>query len=153
MDLAPLLCVIRATERPLLLLIRGLLLVVFAISTTSVIPTISPVSCVDFSVVLLLLQGSLAMRLKKSSPGFGSLNTCVCNCKHIDHCLGLLHGNVLHSLDRVPSVAGITSVPGVVEIFHVVPKDLIILLLDGSQSLSSRWVLVRALEVLNEHGT
>jgi hypothetical protein len=46
MDLAPLLCVIRALEMPLLLPIRGLL---------ASISTISWVSCVDFLIVLLLL--------------------------------------------------------------------------------------------------
>jgi hypothetical protein len=45
------------------------------------------------------------------------------------------------------------SVSGIVEIFHVVPEALIMLLLDGLQSLSCRWTLVCALEALNEHGT
>jgi hypothetical protein len=37
--------------------------------------------------------------------------------------------------------------------FHIVLEPLIKLLLDGLQSLSSRWTLVCALEVLDEHGT
>jgi hypothetical protein len=67
MNLTPLLYVVRATERHLLLLIRGLLLAVFVVSA---ILAISSVSRVDFPVVLLLLRGPLAMRLKKSSPSF-----------------------------------------------------------------------------------
>jgi hypothetical protein len=51
MDLAPLPYVIRATEMPLLFLIRGLLLAV------SVILAISSVSRVDFLVILPLLRG------------------------------------------------------------------------------------------------
>jgi hypothetical protein len=74
MDLAPLLCVIRVTERHLLFQIQGLLLAVYVVS---VILAISSVSRVDFSVVLLLLRDPLATRLEKSSPGFESLNACV----------------------------------------------------------------------------
>jgi hypothetical protein len=47
----------------------------------SMILAISSVSRVDFSVVLLLLRGLLATRLKKSSPGFESLNACVSDYK------------------------------------------------------------------------
>jgi hypothetical protein len=49
-NLAPLLCIDRATERPLLLLIYRLLLLMIA--TISLIPVIS---CVDLPIVLLLL--------------------------------------------------------------------------------------------------
>jgi hypothetical protein len=44
------------------------------------------------------------------------------------------------------------GIPSVVEMFHVVPEALIMLLLDGLQSLSSRWMLVCTLEVPDEHG-
>jgi hypothetical protein len=74
MDLAPLLYVVRATKMPLLLLIRGLLLM---ISVIFVILVISPISRVDFLVILLLLSGPLPTRLKKSSPCFESLDACV----------------------------------------------------------------------------
>jgi hypothetical protein len=37
--------------------------------------------------------------------------------------------------------------------FHIVPEALIMLLLDGLQSLSSRWTLVCTLEVPDEYGT
>jgi hypothetical protein len=75
----------------------------------------------------------------------------------------LLHGDLLHGLDVADFVAeGVddldvlnvrSSIPNVVEIFHVVPEALIKLLLDGLQCLSSRWTLVRALEIPEELGT
>jgi hypothetical protein len=52
MDLAPLLCVVRATERPLLFLIRGLLALKPMIS---VVLAISPIGRVDLPIILLLL--------------------------------------------------------------------------------------------------
>jgi hypothetical protein len=39
------------------------------------------------------------------------------------------------------------SIPDIAEMFHIVLKALIMLLLDGLESLSSRWTLVRALKV------
>jgi hypothetical protein len=45
------------------------------------------------------------------------------------------------------------SIPDIAEMFHVVPKALIMLLSNGLESLSSRWTLVYALEVLDKHGT
>jgi hypothetical protein len=45
------------------------------------------------------------------------------------------------------------SVPGIAEIFDVIAKTLVMSLLDGLEGLSSRWTLVRALKVSNEHGT
>jgi hypothetical protein len=133
------------------------------ISTISVIFAISVVSCVDFLIILLLLRRPLAARLKKLSPSFGSLNAYVSDYEQISHRYGLLHDDLLHSLDAADSVVkGIDdldvldirdSVPGVAKMFHVVSEALIMLLLDGLQSLSSRWMLVCALEVLDEHGT
>jgi hypothetical protein len=55
MDLTPLFYVVRAMEGPLLLLIRGLLLVISVVFMVSVMLAISSVSCVDFWIVLLLL--------------------------------------------------------------------------------------------------
>jgi hypothetical protein len=102
---------------------------------------ISSVSRVDFPVVMFLLCGPLAMRLKKSSLCFGSLNACVSDCKQISHRLGLLHGNLLHGLDVTDSIMeGVDdldvldvqdSVPGIAEMFHVALEALIMLLLDG----------------------
>jgi hypothetical protein len=137
--------------------------VIFTVSVVSAILEISLVSRVDFPIVLLLLHGPLAMRLKKSSPGFKSLNEYVSNCEHIGHHSGPLHGDLLHSLDFVDSVAeGIDdldvldirdNIPSVAKMFHVVPEALIMLLLDGLQSLSSRWTFVCVLEVPDKHGT
>jgi hypothetical protein len=134
-DLAPLLYVVRVTERSLIFLIRGLLLAV------SVVPVISSVSLVDFPIVLLLLYGPLAIRLKESSLSFGSLNACVNDHEQIDHDHGLLHDDLLYSLDVVDSVAeGIDdldildirdNIPGIPETFHVVLDALIMLLPDG----------------------
>jgi hypothetical protein len=45
------------------------------------------------------------------------------------------------------------SVPGIAEIFHIVPETHIMLLPNGLQGLCCRWTLIRALKVLNEHGT
>jgi hypothetical protein len=103
MDLTPLLCIIRAMKMPLFL-IRGLLLAIPVIFVVSTIFVISPVSCVDFPIVLFLLRGPLAVRLKNSIPGLGSLNTYVSNCEQIGHHFGLLHGDLLYSLDVTDSV-------------------------------------------------
>jgi hypothetical protein len=141
MDLAPLLCIIRVMERPLFFLVRGLLLAIPVISMVFAVFAISSVSCVDFSIVLLLLFGSLAAGLKKSSLGLRSLNAYVSNCKQIGHHSRLLNGDLLHSLDVIDSIMeGIDDldvldvrddIPGDVEMFHIVPDALIILLLDG----------------------
>jgi hypothetical protein len=130
------------------------------LGTVSMIYTvfmISLVSCVDFPIVLLLLHGPLAMGLKKSSLGLTSLNAYVGNCEQIGHRPGLLHGDLLHSFDIVDPIPEDIddldvldvrdSVPGIAETFYVVPKTLIILLLDGLQGLSSRWMLVCTLKV------
>jgi hypothetical protein len=121
------------------------------------------ISCINFPIILLLLQGPLATRLKKSSLDFGRLNAYVSDYEQIGHCSGLLHGDLLHSLDVANSVTESIDdlnvldiwdgVPGIVEIFHIVLETLIMLLLDGLQSLSRRWTLVRALKVPNEHVT
>jgi hypothetical protein len=81
MDLAPLLCIVRTTEMPLLFLIQGLLLVISVVSAASAIFAISLISCADFLIVLLLLRGPLAARLKESSPSLGRLNAYISNCK------------------------------------------------------------------------
>jgi hypothetical protein len=103
------------------------------------------------------------MGLKKSSLGFISLNAHVSDCKQIGHRSRLLHGDLLHSLDLADSVTESIDdlnvldirdgVAGIVEMLHVVPEALIMLLLDGLNSLNSRWTLVYALEAPNEHST
>jgi hypothetical protein len=104
--------------------------VVSTVSAVSAILAIFSISRVNFSIILLLLCGQLAMRLKKSSLRFGNLNPCVSDCEQIGHHLGFLYGNLLHSLDIAYFVVeGIDdlgvldirdSVPDVTEIFHVV---------------------------------
>jgi hypothetical protein len=163
MDLAPLLCIVKVTERPLLFLIRGPLLAISTVFAVFVILVISLISHVDFLIVLLLLHGPLATRLKKSSPGFRSLNAYIGDYEQIDHYSGLPYGDLLHNLDVADFITeGIDDlnvldirddVPGVVETFHVVLEALIMLLLDGLQSLNSRWTMIRALKVHDEHAT
>jgi hypothetical protein len=121
-------------ERPLLLLIRGLL------TTVATIFTISLVRCVDLPI-FLLLRGPLATGLKESSPGLGSLYAYVCYREQIDHSLGILHGDLFHSLEIVdPVTEGVDDldvlhvrddVPGIAEMFHIIPETLIMLLPDG----------------------
>jgi hypothetical protein len=76
---------------------------------------------------------------------------------------GFFHGYLLYSLDVAnPITEGIDdldvldvrdSILGIAKMFHVVLEALIMLLLDGLQGFYSRWMLVRALKVPNEHVT
>jgi hypothetical protein len=59
----------------------------------------------------------------------------------------------MESIDDLNVLDVRDSISGITETFHVVSEALIMLLLDGLESLSSRLVLVRALKVLDEHGT
>jgi hypothetical protein len=148
MDITPLLCIDGMLDRPLLLLIRGLLLAIATISAVSTVPMVSTVSRVDFPIVLLLLRGPLTLGLKKLSLGLRSLNAYVSDYEQISHYFWLLHGYFLHSLDITDSVMeGIDdfdvldvrdSLPGIVETFKVVLEALIMLLLDVLQGLRSR---------------
>jgi hypothetical protein len=45
------------------------------------------------------------------------------------------------------------SIPVIAEVLHIIPETLIMLLFDSLQGLCGRWVLIRALEVPDEHGT
>jgi hypothetical protein len=103
------------------------------------------------------------MGLKELSPGLGCLDACVHNYEQIGHHLGFLHDDFLHGLDVADSIAeGIYDldvldvqdyVPGIAKMFYVVLEALIMLLSDGLEGISSRWTLVYALEVLDEHST
>jgi hypothetical protein len=145
MDLAPLLYLVKATERPLLFLIGGLLT---AIPTISAVFVVSPIGHVDLPIVLLLLWGPLAMRLRVLSPSLRCLDACVCDCEQIGHCLEFLHGDLLHGLDVANSVTEDIddldvldvrdSIPGIAEMFHIVLEALNMLLSDGLESLDSR---------------
>jgi hypothetical protein len=78
-------------------------------------------------------------------------------------CFGLLHGYLFHSLDIVDAIMeGIDDldvldvwdgIPGITEMLDIITETFIMLLLDGPESLGSRWTLICALEVLDEHGT
>jgi hypothetical protein len=156
MDIAPLLCIEGMLEQPLLLLFEGLL------AAVSVIPVVSAIGRVDFSIVLLLLRGPLTSGLKESSLGLGSLVAYISDCEQIGHRFWLLHGYLLHNLDIANLITeGIDdfhvldiwgSVSGIAKLFYVVSEALIMLLFDGLQSLCSRRTLVRALKILDGHG-
>jgi hypothetical protein len=74
-------------------------------------------------------------------PGLKILYTYISDCEQISYRIWLLHGNILNSFDVAdPIVEGIDdlnvldirdNVPDIVEMFHVVPETLIILLPDG----------------------
>jgi hypothetical protein len=106
----------------------------------TIVFTVSPISRVNLQIFLVLL-GPLVARLKESSPGLISLYAYVCDCKQIGHSLGLLHGDLLHGLEIVNlGTEGIDdldfldiwdSIPGIVEMRHVVPETFIMPLSDG----------------------
>jgi hypothetical protein len=75
MNNTPLLCIGRALEQPLPLSFRGLLV------TVSVISAVSTIGRVDFLIVMFLLRGPLATRLKESSLGLRRLYTYVSDCE------------------------------------------------------------------------
>jgi hypothetical protein len=101
--------------------------------------------------------------LKKSSSDLGGLIAFISDCEQIGHRPRLLYEYLVHSLDIAdPVMEGINdlnvldvrdSIPDIADTFHVVPKALIRLLLDGLQSLYNRWMLVCTLKVPYEHGT
>jgi hypothetical protein len=103
------------------------------------------------------------VRLKESSSDLGSFYAYISNHEEFCHRFRLLHSNLLHGFDVVDPVTKDIddldvldvwdSVPGIAETFHIVTEALIMLLLDGLQGLCSRWMLVRALKVLDEHHT
>jgi hypothetical protein len=67
------------------------------------------------------------------------------DCEQIGYRLGLLHGDLLHSLDiadpvieRIDDLDVLNvqdSIFGVTKMFHIVPKTLTMLLSDGLQGL------------------
>jgi hypothetical protein len=163
MDLTPLLCVVRAIERPLLLLVYGLLLMIPAIPTIPAITVVPMISSVGLPIVLSFLCGPLATSFMEPGSSLRGLNAYFNDYKQIGHHLWLLHGNLLNCLKIAdPVTEGIDdlivldvrdSVPGIAEIFHVLPDAFIMLLLNGLQGLSCRWMLIRTLKVSDEHGT
>jgi hypothetical protein len=81
----------------------------------------------------------------------------------ISHHFGLLHDYLFHSLDIVDAITeGVDDldvldvrggIPGIAEMLDIIAKTLIILLLDGLEGLGSRWTLICALKVPDEHDT
>jgi hypothetical protein len=94
---------------------------------------------------------------------FRGLYAHIGDYEQIGHCLRLLHGDLLHSLDITdPVVEGIDdldildvwdSIPGIAKIFPVVPETFIMLFRDGLQGLCYKWMHVCAMQVPTEHGT
>jgi hypothetical protein len=145
MDLAPILCIVRATESHLLFLIGGLLA---TIPVISMVLAVSLIGHVLLPIVLLLLWGPLATWLKELSPSLRYLDACVRDYEQINHHLGFLHGDLHHGLHVTDSITkGIDDldvldvrdrVPYIAEMFHVVLEALIMLLPNGLDSFSSR---------------
>jgi hypothetical protein len=94
--------------------------------------------------------------------GLVGLDALICYCQQISHGFCLLVGDLLYSHDVCdPIMEGIddlnvfdvkNSIPGIAKTFQVISKAFIILLLDGLQSFGSRWPLICALEIADEHG-
>jgi hypothetical protein len=99
------------------------------------------------------------MWFKEPGSGLEGLNAEVSNYKKIDHRFRLFHGDLLHRLNVTDSIAqGIDNfdvlnvwdiVPGIAEMFHVVLEAFIKLLFDSLEGFCCRWMLVRALKVVN----
>jgi hypothetical protein len=103
------------------------------------------------------------MRLQKSSPGFGSFYAYIGNHEQIDHRFGLLHCYLLYSFEIADAIMeGVNNldvldvqdvVSGIAKMFDIITETLVMLLLNGLEGLSGRWMLIGALKVLDEHGT
>jgi hypothetical protein len=103
------------------------------------------------------------MRHQKLSPGFGSLYAYIDDHEQIRHHFGLLHGYLFHSFDIADTIMkGVNdldvldmrdAISGIAEMLDIIMETLIMLLLDGLEGLDSRWMLIGALEVPDEHGT
>jgi hypothetical protein len=103
------------------------------------------------------------MRLQKLSPGFRSLYAYIGDREQISHRCVLLHGYLFHNFDIADTIMeGINdldvldvrdAVSGIVEMLDIIAETLIMLMLDGIEGLGSRWTLIGALEVPDEHGT
>jgi hypothetical protein len=159
MDLTPLLCVIGASERSPFLLI-GVLFPTIAVS--SAVLLISSFCGVHLPIVPSSFW-PLASRLEKSSPGFGSFYAYIGNREQIGHRFGLLHRYLFHGFEIADIISECINnldvldvrdaISGIAEIFDIITETLIVLLLDGLEGLGSRWTLIGALEVPDEHGT
>jgi hypothetical protein len=106
---------------------------------------------------------ALASRLEKSSMGFGSFYAYIGNHEQIGHHFGLLHRDLFHGFEIDDAISeGVNNldvlnvrnvVSGIAEMLDIITKTLIMLLLDGLESLSGRWALIGDLKVPDEYGT
>jgi hypothetical protein len=106
---------------------------------------------------------ALASRLEKSSMGFGSFYAYISNHEQIGHHFGLLHRYLFHGFEIADAISeGVNNldvldvrnvVSGIAEMLDIITKTLIMLLLDGLESLSGRWALIGDLKVPDEYGT
>jgi hypothetical protein len=111
----------------------------------------------------LLSWWPLASRLEKSSPGFRSFYAYIGNRERISHRFGLLHRYIFHDFEITDAISeGINNldvldvrdvISDIVETLDIITETLVVLLLDGLEGLDSRWMLIGALEVPDEHGT
>jgi hypothetical protein len=75
----------------------------------------------------------------------------------------LLYGYLFHSFNIIDAITKDVNnlnvldvrdtVSGIAKIHDIITETLIMLLLDGLKGLGSRWTLVGALKVSDEHGT
>jgi hypothetical protein len=56
-------------------------------------------------------------------------------------------------MEGVNDLDVLDAIFGIAETLDIIAETLIILLLDGLEGLGSRWTLIGALEVPDEHGT
>jgi hypothetical protein len=95
--------------------------------------------------------------------GFGSFYAYIGNREQIGHHFGLLHRYLFHGFEIADAISeGVNNldvldvqnvVSGIAEMLDIVMKTLIMLLLDGLESLNGRWALIGALKVPDEYGT
>jgi hypothetical protein len=105
MDLAPLLCVIRATKGPLLFLIRGLLIVI------STVFAVSPIGHIDLPIILLFLWGSLAVDSRNRARASDALMQVFATASRLATVLGffmVIYYTVLMSLSSSRKVLTIS---------------------------------------------
>jgi hypothetical protein len=97
------------------------------------------------------------------SPGFESLYAYIGDREQVSHHFGLLHGYLFHHFNIGDAITeGVNDldvldvwdvISGIAEMLDIVTETLIMLLLDGLEGLDSRWTLIGALEVPDEHDT
>jgi hypothetical protein len=159
MDLAPLLCIVGASEGSPFLLI-GVLFSTIAVSFAILL--ISSFHGVDLPIIHSSWW-PLALRLQKLSPGFGSFYAYIGNGEQIGYRFRLLYRYLLHDFEIIDAISeGVNNfdvldirdaISGIVETLDIITETLIMLLLDGLEGLGGRWTLIGGLEVPDEHGT